>query len=137
MPLNDILNCPESELWRILDSEDEYGNEGWFLCKGIGMIELCQLGEMLGVASYKELTAQFHLIGEPRDEGPWPQTIPSCLIDKIRSLTEEEMASVVPKWAAIEEFHGMATKDSLCDYLTRLREFLVGREGDFFLVNAL
>lgn len=137
MPLNDILNCPESELWNILDSEEEYEHEGWFLSKGIGMIELSQLGEMLGVASYDELSDQFDLVGDPREDGPWPETIPSPLIDKLRNLTDDEIAAVVPQWVTIEEFHGSATQESLTDYLTRLRDYLDGRQGDFFLVNAL
>ena len=137
MPINDILNCAEDELWSILDSEDGYDGERWFMCKGIGMIELCQLGEMLDVASYDQLTDQFNLIGEPRDEGPWPQTIPTELMDRIASITDGEIAGVVPKWLGIEEFGGTATAESLSDYLTRLRAYLDGRAGEYFLVNAL
>ena len=137
MPVNDILNCAESDLWNILDSDDAYQNDGWFMSKGVGMIELCKLGEMLGVASYDELTDGFDLVGEPRDEGPWPQTIPSSLMDRIANLADDEIASVAPKWTGIEEFEGTATSQSLSDYLTRLREYLAGRAGELFLVNAL
>ncbi|MCA9170636.1 MAG: hypothetical protein KDB23_23315, partial [Planctomycetales bacterium] len=73
MPLNDILNCAEADLWNILDSDDAYQHDGWFMCKGIGMIELSKLGEILDVASYDDLMSEFKLIGEPRDDGPWPQ----------------------------------------------------------------
>jgi hypothetical protein len=137
MPLNDILNCAEAELWNILDSDDAYQHDGWFMCKGIGMIELCKLGEMLSVASYDDLMADFNLIGEPRDDGPWPQTIPALLMAKLAKVTDEEIAAVVPQWAAIDEFFGTATNESLSDYLKRLREYLDGRSGEFFMVNAL
>ncbi len=137
MSLNDILNCAETDLWNILDSDDAYQHDGWFMCKRIGMIELCKLGEMLGVASYDDLMAEFNLIGEPRDDGPWPQTIPASLIDKFAKLTNDEIAAVVPQWTAIEEFRGTATNELLADYLTRLREYLDGRSGEFFMVNAL
>ena len=137
MPHSDILNCAESDLWTILDSYDAYKHNGWFLCKGIGMIELCKLGEMLGVASYDELMAEFNLIGEPRDDGPWPQTIPLSLIDKIANLRDEEIVVVVSNWKSIEEFDGTATDQSLSDYLILLRQYLDGRSGEYFLVNAL
>lgn len=137
MPLNDILNCPETELWSVLDSDEPYDKERWFLCKGIGMIELCQLGEMLSVDSYDNLMSGFDLVGEPRDEGPWPQTIPDGLIARLAMLSDDEIAGVVPQWVTIEEFHGTATAESLADYLTRLRTYLSGRSGEFFLVNAL
>lgn len=137
MPSNDILNCTENELWKILDSEDAYEGDRWFMCKGIGMIELCQLGEILGVASYDELTSQFDLIGEPRDEGPWPQTVPALLLAKFSDLTKDDIASVVPKWMSLEEFGGAATNESLTNYLMRLQEYLDGRSGEYFMVNAL
>ena len=137
MPLNDILNCSESDLWTILDAEDAYQQEGWFMAKRIGMIELCQLGEILGVASYDELMGQFNLIGEPRDEGPWPQTIPPSLIDCIRTLSDDEISSVVQTWAGIEEFHGADMTESLVEYLQRFRAYLADRSGEFFMINAL
>lgn len=137
MPVNDILNCDAAELWAILDSDDPYDEERWLMCKGIGMIELSQLGEMLGVGSYDDLMDQFDLVGEPRDEGPWPQTIPDSLIQRLASITDDEIASVVPKWSTIEELRGSASADSLTDYLTRFRTYLMARSGDFFLINAL
>lgn len=137
MPLNDILNCTESELWSVLDSEEAYDGQHWFLCKGIGMIELCKLGEMLDVDSYDNLMDGFDLIGEPRDEGPWPQTIPDGLVKRLASISDDDIAIVVPKWVTLEEFHGVASADSLTDYLTRLRTCLSARSGDFYLINAL
>jgi hypothetical protein len=137
MPLNDILNCPVEELWSILDSGEPYDKKRWFLCKGIGMIELSQLGEILNVDSYDNLMAGLKLVGEPRDDGPWPQTIPEALIKRLATITDEEIAAVVPRWAESEQFRGAATKDSLTDYLKRLRSFLSERSGEFFLVSAL
>lgn len=138
MPLNDILNCSENELWSVLDSDAAYDDkEPWFFCKGIGMIELCQLGDMLNVDSYDNLMSGFDLVGEPRDEGPWPQTIPSALTTRLATISDDEIADVVPRWATIEEFRGTATVESLADYLTKLRTYLSGRSGDFFLINAL
>lgn len=137
MPLNDILNCAVEDLWSILDSDEPYDQKRWFLCKGIGMIELSQLGELLGVDSYDNLMAGLELVGEPRDEGPWPQKIPDALTKRLATITGEEIAAVVPRWAESEQFRGTATKDSLTDYLKRLRSFISERSGEFFLVNAL
>lgn len=137
MPLNDILNCKAEDLWSILDSDEPYDKKRWFLWKGIGMIELSQLGEMLEVDTYDNLMAGLELVGEPRDEGPWPQTIPPALTKRLTTITDDEIAAVVPRWVKLEEFRGAATEDSLTDYLKRLRSFLVERSGEFFLVNAL
>lgn len=138
MPLNDILNCPENQLWSVLDSDEAYGDkEPWFFSKGIGMVELCQLGAMLNVDSYDNLMSRFELVGEPRDEGPWPQAIPGALTSRLATLSDDEIARVVPRWVTIEELQGSATVESLTDYLTRLKTYLTGRSCDFFLVNAL
>jgi hypothetical protein len=137
MPLNDILNCSEGELWSILDSDESYDKKRWFLCKGIGMIELSKLGEMLNVNSYDNLMAGLKLVGEPRDDGPWPQTIPAALTKRLATITDDEIAAVVPQWVELEEFRGAATKESLTDYLKGLRSYLSARSGEFFLVNAI
>lgn len=101
------------------------------------MIELCRLGEMLSVDSYANLMSGFDLVGEPRDEGPWPQTIPDALTTRLATLSDDEIADVAPRWVTIEELQTTATVESLTDYLMRLRAYLSGRSGDFFLVNAL
>lgn len=137
MPSNDILNCKVEDLWPILDSDEPYDNKRWLLCKGIGMIELSQLGEMLEVDSYDNLMAGLKLVGEPREEGPWPQTIPPALTKRLATITDGEIATVIPRWIELEEFRGTATEDSLTHYLKRLRSFLAERSGPFFLVNAL
>jgi hypothetical protein len=137
MPLNDILNCPESELWSILDADESDDRECWFFCKGIGMIELALLGALLGVDSYDRLLADLRLVGEPRETGPWPQAIPAALIQRLATIGNTEIAAVVPRWLASEELAGTATTEELMDYLMQLRNFLADRSGDFFLINAL
>jgi hypothetical protein len=138
MPLNDILNCSKDELWSILDSDEQrYDDKRWFRCKGIGMIELSELGKMLEVDSYDKLMAGLELVGEPRDDGPWPQAIPEALTKRLASITDDEIAAVVPRWVESEQFRGTGSIDSLTDYLKRLRSFLSERSGEFFLVNAL
>lgn len=137
MPINDILNCAADEVESILDSDDADDHGRWFRWKGIGAIELSKLGELLDVDSYDELSEGFELVGEPRDEGPWPQTIPAALIERLAALTDAEIAAMVPKWVEMEEFEGSATVESLTEYLVRLRSYLSQRTGEFFLVNAL
>jgi len=137
MPVSDILNCTETELWPVLDSDESFDGERWFRCKGIGMIELCKLGEMLGVDSYDNLMDGFDLVGEPRDEGPWPQTIPDTLLNRLASISDDDIAAVTPRWLTLDEFHGAASLDSLADYLTQLRTYLSAQSGNFYLVNAL
>jgi hypothetical protein len=137
MPLNDILNCAVEDLWSILDSDEPYDKERWFLCKGIGMIELSQLGEMLKVDSYDNLMAGMKLIGEPRDDGPWPLAIPDALTKRLATITDDEIAAVVPRWVELEEFRGTATQESLTDYLQRIRAYFSERSGAFFLINSI
>lgn len=137
MPLSDILNCATGDVWRILDSDESYDKKHWFLCKGISIIELSKLGEMLDVDSYDNLTAGFRLVGELRDEGPWPQTIPEALTKRLRVITDDEITAVVPLWAEVDELRGAATIESLTGYLKRLRSYLSERSGEFFLVDAL
>jgi hypothetical protein len=76
------------------------------------------------------------LVGEPREEGPWPETTPGRLMERLAALTDAEIAAVVPRWVEVEEFYD-ATSESLTDYLTRLRSYMSGRSGTFFLVNSL
>jgi hypothetical protein len=109
----------------------------WYLAKGVGAIELCKLGEILGISSFDELNEAFNLVGEPLDEGPWPQTIHEGLIAKLTTITDAEIESVVPTWASIEEFRNTTTAESLLAYLKGLREFFAANNGPFFLVNAL
>lgn len=137
MPLADILACPAEELEAILGDENPYDRGAWFMAKNIGMIELCQLGELLQVDSYDSLTGEFNLVGEPLPEGPWPQTVPTALSDKLAKLDDREIAAVCPKWSGIEEFDGATPADVLADYLRRLRAFLQANQGPYFLVNAL
>lgn len=137
MPLNDVLNCTAEELWTILDSDQCWKLPRWFLSKRVDMIAFSQLGEMLSVGSYDELMAGFQLVGEPREDGPWPQTIPPALIQRLAAISDEEIATVAPLWAKTEEFHGVLTTEDLSCYLKELRTYLRGRSDEFFLVCGL
>jgi hypothetical protein len=55
----------------------------------------------------------------------------------LATITDDEIAAVVPRWVELEEFHGTATMESMTDYLKRLQSYLSERSGEFFLVNAL
>ena len=139
MPLSDIVSCPIEKLEEVITHEEPYGLGTWFFAKRVGMIELCKLGEILGVGSYDELTSEFNLVGEPLDDGPWPQTIPVGLISRLKIITDDEINAVVSSWAQIEEFKRFDGPGvhSLSEYLKGLRAFLTTNAGPFFLVNAL
>ena len=137
MPLSDILSCETSEVESAITAEEPYSIGTWYMAKNIGMIELCQLGVLLGVAEYDSLTDGFTLVGDPLEDGPWPQTIPGVLVDRLVAVTDEEIVAVCPQWASIEEFGGTAPADSLVSYLRGLRKFLSENDGSFFLVNSL
>ena len=140
MSLCDILACEINQLEEIIIQEDPYSKGSWFKAKNIGMIELSKLGEMLEVGSYDSLSDGFKLVGEPLDQGPWPQTIPVELTDRLSVLSEDEIIEVCDHWSKIEEFRGHAAPDALKDYLLGLREFLVSTKSSnnhMFLVNAL
>ncbi len=137
MPLSDIVSCPEDQLAEVITHEEPYGLGTWYMAKGVTGIELCKLGELLGVGSYDELYAAFNLVGEPLDEGPWPETMHAGLIQRLGTISDDEITSVTPEWAKIEEFRDAATAESLTEYIKGLRDFLNANEGPFFLVNAL
>lgn len=140
MPLSDILACEINQLEEIIIQEDPYSKGRWFKAKNIGMIELSKLGEMLEVGPYDSLSKGFKLVGEPLAQGPWPQTIPVALADKLSVLSEGEIIEVCENWSKIEEFGGYAAPDALKAYLLALKEFLVSSKSSInclFLVNAL
>jgi hypothetical protein len=137
MPLSDIVSCPQNQLAEVITHEVPYGLGKWFLAKRVSTIELCKLGEFLGIGSYENLSAEFNLVGEPLDDGPWPETIHQGLIAKLATISDDEIARVTPAWAGIEEFRGETTAEDLVAYLKGLREFLAANSGPFFLVNAL
>lgn len=137
MPASDILACPVDQVLEIVTDEEGYEKGNWFMAKNIGMIELSQLGQMLGVAEYESLMGGFELVGEPLPEGPWPQTLPPALADSLTFISDDQIADVCGRWSGIEEFSGMMPAESLVEYLTNLREFLSAHEGPYFLVNAL
>lgn len=137
MPLTDILACKMVDVEAAITSDEPYSIGTWCMAKGIGMIELCQLGEMLDVAPYDSLIDGFNLVGDPLPDGPWPQTIPDELVTKLATVTDEEISSVCPRWAEIEEFGGTVPAEGLADYLKELRTFLSENEGPYFLVIAL
>jgi hypothetical protein len=136
MPLSDIVACSAEELQDLITSEEPYEQGAWFLSKGIAMIELSQLGEMLGVGSYDELMDGFEFVGDELEDGPWPQTIPAVLTTRLASLSDEEIAEVVPRWAGIEEFRGRQAPEELAEHLKELRTFLTENAGPYFLVNS-
>jgi len=136
MPLSDLLSCPEDELEAIITNEAPYSSGTWFLAKNIGMIQLCKLGELLGLGSYRDLKRGFGLVGEPLPDGPWPETTHPALIAKLRDVSDAEIQSVVNDWARTEELAG-TSPENLADYLTRLRDFLKQQKNPIFLINAL
>jgi hypothetical protein len=137
VPLSDILACSADRLEAILASKKPYATGSWFMAKNIGAIKLSKLGELLGVGSYESLDDGFQLVGEPLDEGPWPQTIPEALTERLGLISDSEIVSVCPNWSEFETFRGTVPADKLADYLKRLREFLRLNKGQYFLVNAL
>ena len=137
MPLSDILSCSADQLEEAITHEEPYSLGEWYYAKGVTGIELCKLGVLLGVGSYSELHGAFDLVGEPLDEGPWPEKMHEGLLQRLASIEDDEIETVVPDWAKIEEFRGTWTAQVLTDYLKGLREFLIANEGPFFLINAL
>lgn len=138
MPVTDILSYPIDQLWTLLDSDDWYHNrDNWFFNKGVGMIEPSMLDDALKVAPYRDLSSQFDLVGEPRDEGPWPVRIPPALTTKISDLSDTDIKSVIGTWTQIEEFRGGFSEDAASEYLKGLRRFTTEKTDPFYLVNTL
>ncbi len=68
MPISDVVFLEGNEPEEVVNSEDPYSYGKWFNAKNIDMIPLSQLGEFLGVASYKELMKGFQPVHPPKGE---------------------------------------------------------------------
>ena len=137
MPLTDILCCAPDDLHSAITSEEPYALGTWLMAKGVGTIELCKLGELLGIGTYDEIKSGFRLVGDPLPEGPWPERIHDGLLTELKGIEDLKITEVAPEWAKIEEFWGGADPGDLAEYLKNLRGFLTDNDGAFFLVNAL
>lgn len=137
MPLTDILCCDPTDLHSAITSEEPYALGTWHMATGVGAIELCKLGELLGIGTYAEIKSGFGLVGDPLPEGPWPERIHDGLLSALRTIEDSRIAEITPEWAEIEEFQGGADPNDLAQYLKDVRAFLAENDGAFFLVNAL
>ena len=127
MPISDIVFLEGNDAEEIISSEDPYSCGKWFHAKNIDMIPLSKLGEILGVATYKELMSSFQPIHPPEGEA-FILSFPRILQDKIKSLTDHDISDVVEQWSRIDEFHG-ALSAPLKDYLSGLCRFLNSNQG--------
>jgi len=132
--LTDLVSLGDRDPQHVLSSDVEAPT---FQSKGIGIVELSQLGELLGAGDSIELSRQFDLIAGEEDEGPWLLTIPEALLSSLQTAMDGTLESVAPKWARIEEFGGHAEVDVLMDYLKGARAFLTENEGPFALSICL
>lgn len=76
-----------------------YESAPWFQWKGIGMVELAQVGALLKVAPVQKLVSQFKLLGG--DESVLV-SFPEALADSIRDLSSKEANAISKKWAKTE-----------------------------------
>lgn len=128
MPISDVVFLEANDPDEVANSEDPYSYGKWFKAKNIDMIALSQLGEILGVSSYKEMMSGFQPIHPPEGEA-FILSFPEELQDKIRGITDQEIDSVLMPWSKIDEFGGTASIEVLKDYLVGLRSFLNGSAG--------
>ncbi|WP_321346257.1 hypothetical protein [Halopseudomonas oceani] len=127
MPISDVVFLEGNDPEEVVNSEDPYLYGKWFNAKNIDMIPLSQLGEFLGVSSYKELMKGFQPVHPPEGES-FILSFPEALQDKIKNLNDDEISEVIGRWSEIEEFHG-APEEPLRQYLEGLRDFLNENSG--------
>lgn len=137
MPRTDILSCHPGELHRAITADEPYTTGKWFFSRSLGTIEVCKLGELLGIGPYKEIKRGFRLVGEPLPAGPWPEAIHEGLLSALVQISDSKIAEIAPQWAQIDAFRGTASTEDLAQHLKSLRAFLSTNDGPFFLVNAL
>ncbi len=106
-----------------------YESAPWFQWKGIGVVELAQLGALLKVAPVQKLVSEFKLLGG--DESVLV-SFPEALADSIRDLSSKEANAIAKKWAKTEELEGTKPTD-LAEYLTSLAAFLGTHSGPYAL----
>nr|WP_159063634.1 hypothetical protein [Thaumasiovibrio occultus] len=95
-----------------------------------------KLGEILGVADHDALRKEFVPFDSP--EGTlFLFQYPLALRERIAALTEAEIAEVVPQWALITEFGGMATHEKLTTFLSSLVVFFNTHEGKTGLLMSV
>lgn len=140
MPISDILHCSKSEVEHLVLQSPTSDDSRWFRSKGIGAIELAQLGEMLSVATCDDLMEAFDELGDFNDFDAGDtsvQPFPPAFVHRLASIDDASISTVAVKWATIDEFGGDERPELLIDYLRQLRTFLADRTGDFFLIESL
>lgn len=128
MPISDVVFLENNDPEEVVNSENPYSFGKWFSAKNIDMIPLSRLGELLGVSTYKELMKGFQPVHPPEGEA-FMLSFPKELQDKIRSLSDNDIAEIVMPWSKLDEFGGNAPEEPLRQYLVGLRTFLVGNSG--------
>ncbi|MEQ3725630.1 hypothetical protein [Alcanivorax sp.] len=128
MPVSDVVFLEGNDPEEVANSENPYLFGNWFSAKNIDMIPLSQLGEMLGVSTYKELMKGFQPVHPPEGEA-FILSFPEELQDKIKELSESSITDVVVPWSRIEEFGGNAPEEQLQQYLVGLRNSLNENTG--------
>ena len=128
MPISDVVFLDGNDPEEMMFSDDPYSYGKWFSAKNIDTIPLSVLGELLGVASYKELMKGFQPILPPEGES-FLLSFPEPLQDRIRVLSDQEIVDVASKWSKIDEFRGGVVEESLQNYIKGLRSFLNSVNG--------
>jgi hypothetical protein len=128
MPLSDVVFLEGNDPEAVAYSPEPYSLGTWFHAKNIDLIPLSMLGELLGVATYKDLMSGFQPLFPPDGEC-FILSFPDALQDKIRTLTDDEIGEITPRWSEIDEFRGSSPAESLTAYLSSLRDFLNENDG--------
>jgi hypothetical protein len=136
MPISDVVFLEGNDPEKVINSEDPYLFGKWFHAKNIDMIPLSLLGELLGVSSCKELMKGFQPVHPPEGEA-FVLSFPKELQDRIRGLSDSDIAEAVVSWVKIEEFGGNAYEESLRHYLVGLRDFMSENSGNANLFLSL
>ncbi|MDF1679442.1 MAG: hypothetical protein P1U45_02595 [Ponticaulis sp.] len=84
-----------------------------FSAKNLSLIELCELGQVLGLGSFDEMMAGFKDAFVDEDAGCGALIIPEKLVRKIKSLSVYEIGSAAEAWSKFEQFQHMLPPQTL------------------------
>lgn len=63
--------------------------------------------------------------------------VPSELQEKLTTISDSEIDTVIVEWSKIEEFGGQMTPENCKEYLHQVRDFLKNRTDQLYLVMEL
>ena len=124
--LTDIIVAHESEAEAVVVAHVPCEEWAGFDAKGIDQLKLEALLELIAPTSPSSEKADFRLLAQADDEGPWVERLPLLLQQRLSTLSATELTEIARKWSETEPFREENWDTAtVTEVLTQLRECAV------------